>query len=79
MSPGTGMRMDAWNAAGDHPGSDLDLMREQLLDLFGVAYGLMLPLVGGGGSERNIDFGAAMADRRRTSGRPRSGATASRA
>jgi predicted TIM-barrel fold metal-dependent hydrolase len=61
MSPGTGMRMDAWNAAGDHPGSDLDLMREQLLDLFGVAHGVMLPLVGGGGSERNIDFGAAMA------------------
>jgi predicted TIM-barrel fold metal-dependent hydrolase len=61
MSPGVGMRMDAWNAAGDHPGSDLDLMRSQLLDLFGVAYGVMLPLVGGGGSERNIDFGAAMA------------------
>ena len=61
MSPGVGMRMDAWNADGDHPGSDLGLMREQLLDLFGVAHGIMLPLVGGGTSERNIDFGAAMA------------------
>ena len=46
MSPGVGMRMDSWNVAGDHPGSDLDLMREQLLDLFGVAYGLM-PAAGG--------------------------------
>src|SRR6516164_646588 len=44
MSPGTGMRMDAWTAAGDHPGSDLPLMQKQLLDLFGAAYGIMLPL-----------------------------------
>src|SRR5690349_14821084 len=35
MSPGTGMRIDSWPKDGSHPGSDLDLMREQLLDAFG--------------------------------------------
>ena len=35
-------------------------MREQLLDAFGVAYGMMMPLLGRGGDERNVEFGAAM-------------------
>jgi predicted TIM-barrel fold metal-dependent hydrolase len=61
MSPGTGMRMDAWPKDGSPPGSDLDLMREQLLDLFDVRYGLLAPLVGGAAAERNVEFGAAMA------------------
>ena len=55
------MRMDSWPKNGGHPGSDLPLMREQLLDLFDVAYGLLAPLVGGAGGERNVEFGAAMA------------------
>jgi predicted TIM-barrel fold metal-dependent hydrolase len=60
MSPGTGMRMDAWPEDGSHPGSDLELMRAQLLDAFGVAYGMMMPLLGRGGDERNVEFGAAL-------------------
>ena len=60
MSPGVGMRIDAWPEDGSHPGSDLDLMRAQLLDAFGVAYGMMMPLLGRGGDERNVEFGAAL-------------------
>ncbi|MFC7538354.1 amidohydrolase family protein [Siccirubricoccus deserti] len=61
MSPGNGMRGDAWPKDGSPPGSDLELMREQLLDLFDVRYGLLAPLVGGAAAERNVEFGAAMA------------------
>jgi len=61
MSPGVGMRMDAWPKDGGPPGSDLELMREQLLDLFDVSYGLLAPLVGGAAADRNVEFGAAMA------------------
>jgi uncharacterized protein len=61
MSPGNGMRGDAWPKDGSPPGSDLRLMREQLLDLFDVRYGLLAPLVGGAAAERNVEFGAAMA------------------
>ena len=77
MSPCTGMRMDSCPKDGGHPGSDLGMMREQLLDLFNVSYGMMMPLLGRGGDERNVEFGAAMAPRR-TTGKRRSGATASR-
>ena len=61
MSPGNGMRMDAWPEDGGPPGSDLKLMQEQLLDLYDVRYGLLAPLVGGAAAERNVEFGAAMA------------------
>ena len=61
MSPGVGMRQDSWGEDGSFPGSDLGVMRRQLLDLFEVAYGLLAPLVGGGPGERNVDYGAAMA------------------
>jgi predicted TIM-barrel fold metal-dependent hydrolase len=61
MSPGNGMRMDAWPKGGGMPGSDLALMQEQLLDLFQVEYGLLAPLVGGAAGERNLDYAAAMA------------------
>ena len=61
MSPGTGMRMDSWPKDGTHPGSDLAMMQAQLLDLFDVSYGLMMPLLGRGSDERNVEFGAAMA------------------
>ena len=60
LSPGTGMRQDAFPPTGGHPGSDLGFMREQLIDLFGMAHGVMLPLLGRGGDERNLEFGAAM-------------------
>jgi predicted TIM-barrel fold metal-dependent hydrolase len=61
MSPFTGMRMDSYPKDGTHPGSDLAMMQEQLLDLFNVSYGLMMPLLGRGSDERNVEFGAAMA------------------
>jgi len=61
MSPGNGQRMDAWPPDGTHPGSDLPFMQLQLLDLFNVSYGLLAPLVGGAGGERNVEFGSAMA------------------
>jgi uncharacterized protein len=60
MSPFVGMRMDSWPKDGTHPGSDLAMMQEQLLDLFNVSYGLMMPLLGRGGDERNVEFGAAL-------------------
>src|SRR3978361_1688804 len=44
MSAGAGMRMDSWPKSGNHPGSDLAMMQEQLLDLHDVAYGLLAPL-----------------------------------
>ena len=37
-------RRDAWPDKGGLPGSDLDLMGEQLLDLYGVEYAIMNPL-----------------------------------
>ncbi len=61
MSPFTGMRIDSYPKDGTHPGADLPMMREQLLDLFNVSYGLMMPLLGRGSDERNVEFGAAMA------------------
>jgi predicted TIM-barrel fold metal-dependent hydrolase len=61
MSPGVGQRMDAWPKDGGLPGSDLDLMRAQLLDLFDVSHGLLAPLVGGHAAERNVEYAAAMA------------------
>lgn len=60
LSPQTGMRMDAWPPGGGVPGSDLGFMREQLMDAFGMAHGMMMPLLGRGGDERNLEFGAAM-------------------
>ena len=60
MSPGTGMRMDAWPPDGAHPGSDLGFMREQLLDAFGVTYAMMLPLIASGSGERNVEYSAAL-------------------
>ena len=51
MSPFTGMRMDSYPKDGTHPGSDLEMMQAQLLDLFNVSYGLMMPLLGRGSDE----------------------------
>ncbi len=60
LAPQVGMRLDAWPPDGSIPGSDLPFMREQLIDAFGMAHGIMLPLLGRGGDERNLEFGAAM-------------------
>lgn len=54
-----GTRCDSLQPDGQYPGSDLTLMREQLLDLHDVAYGMMMPLLRGQ-DERNPEFGAAL-------------------
>jgi predicted TIM-barrel fold metal-dependent hydrolase len=54
-------RRDAWPEAGGLPGSDIPLMREQLLDLYGVEYGIMNPLSPTGQGEQNTEFSAALA------------------
>ena len=45
LTPGNGMRGDAWPANGGPPGSDLGLMREQLLDAYGISCGILYPIV----------------------------------
>ncbi len=46
MTPGNGMRLDAWPPGGGPPASDLAFLREQLLDPLGIEYGLLQPLRG---------------------------------
>jgi predicted TIM-barrel fold metal-dependent hydrolase len=53
-------RRDAWPPNGAPPGSDLDFMRAQHLDLNGVEIGILIPLRGAS-AQRNIDYGVAMA------------------
>jgi predicted TIM-barrel fold metal-dependent hydrolase len=52
-------RRDAMPPNGGPPGSDLEFMREQLLDLHNVEIGV-LQVLGGGTHQRNIDYGAAL-------------------
>ena len=54
-------RRDAWPPTGGLPGSDLDFLREQLLDLYDMDYGIMNPLSPTGQGDQNPDFSAAMA------------------
>src|SRR5580698_1527949 len=49
-------RRDAWPPSGGPPGSDLDFMREQLLDPNDIAWGVLAPL---SAAARNTDLGAA--------------------
>ena len=58
FSPNTSRR-DAWPPGGGLPGSDVDFMREQLLDPYNIAYGVLEPLLGGNTS-RNLDEAAAL-------------------
>jgi len=53
-------RTDSWPPSGGPPGSDLDFLREQLLDGWQMDYGVMTPLVGSGG-QINLEYGAAHA------------------
>ncbi|MFZ0217281.1 MAG: amidohydrolase family protein [Candidatus Dormiibacterota bacterium] len=53
-------RTDSWPPGGLPPGSDLDFLRRQLLDTWGISYGILNPLLGAG-TQRNLDFGAALA------------------
>ena len=53
-------RADSWPPSGRPPGSDLDFMREQLLDAWNMDYGILVPLAGAG-SQLNLDYGAGLA------------------
>jgi len=44
LTPGNGMRGDAWPAGGGAPGSDLGLLQQQLLDTFDISHGILVPL-----------------------------------
>lgn len=59
MTPYTA-RLDAWSPRGGLPGSDLDFMREQLLDRFHFARGILQPLRPAASAQRNLDFGSAL-------------------
>jgi hypothetical protein len=59
ITPGGGARVDAWPASGALPGSDLDLMREQLLDLYNVDVAVLNTLHQGV-EQRNEDYAAAL-------------------
>lgn len=52
-------RRDAWPPTGEPPGSNLDFLREQLLDYWQLEYGILNPLYGAGG-QLNLEFGAAL-------------------
>ena len=54
-------RRDAWPEGGGNPGSDLDLIRKQYLDAYGIEYGILGPLGVSGQSELNQEFSAALA------------------
>ncbi len=54
-------RRDAWPPGGGQPGSDLDFMREQHLDHYGIAHGVMNPLSPSGQGEHNAELSAALA------------------
>ncbi len=52
-------RLDSWPPTGEPPGSNLDFMREQLLDRWQLEYGILNPLYGAGG-QLNLEYGAAL-------------------
>ena len=54
-------RRDAWPPSGGLPGSDLGFMREQLLDLYDMDYGILNPLQPTAQGDQNAEFSAAMA------------------
>lgn len=60
VSPGGGSRLDAWPPSGALPGSDLDFMREQLLDPFGIRIAILNCLYRAA-EQRNEEYGAALA------------------
>jgi predicted TIM-barrel fold metal-dependent hydrolase len=54
-------RRDAWPPGGGLPGSDLDFMRAQHLDPYGIELGVMNPLSPSGQGEQNPELSAALA------------------
>jgi predicted TIM-barrel fold metal-dependent hydrolase len=59
-APGDGMRLDAWPDNGLSPGADLDFMRAQHLDAYGVTHGIMNPLGPSGQGDQNRELSIAM-------------------
>ncbi|HEV8632650.1 MAG TPA: amidohydrolase family protein [Chloroflexota bacterium] len=53
-------RTDSWPPKGGPPGSDLEFLREQLIDGWAMDFGVMTPLIGGGG-QLNPGYGDAIA------------------
>ena len=53
-------RGDTWPPNGGPPGSDLDFMRKQHLDAYGIDVGNLIPLRQNAGSQRNLEYGAAL-------------------
>ena len=54
-------RRDAWPPDGGFPATNLEFMRAQHLDHYGIAYGIMNPLVATGQGDQNDDLSAALA------------------
>jgi uncharacterized protein len=54
-------RRDAWPPGGGLPASDLDFIRKQHLDCYGIGHAIMNPLSPSGLGEQNVEFSAAMA------------------
>ncbi|MEO3388451.1 amidohydrolase family protein [Mesorhizobium sp. CAU 1741] len=59
LTPGNGMRRDAWPPSGGPPASDLAFLQEQLLDPLNIEFGLLQPLAAGS-SVFNQQFGRAL-------------------
>jgi uncharacterized protein len=53
-------RRDAWSPDGAKPGSDVEFVRKQYLDGYGVDHAILSPLNPSGQGERNDAFSAAM-------------------
>ncbi|HUA77708.1 MAG TPA: amidohydrolase family protein [Acetobacteraceae bacterium] len=53
-------RRDSWPPSGGPPGSDLDFMRAQHLDPYGIETGILQVLIPSGKDQRNPGFGAAL-------------------
>lgn len=56
----TNYRTDSWPPNGGYPGSNLDFLRAQLLDGWGVEVGVLIPLTGVG-RQNNLELDAALA------------------
>jgi uncharacterized protein len=61
MAPGHGMRMDSWPPGGGLPASDLEFMREQLLDACDIEFGILQPL-SSGSMTTNQELGSALSN-----------------
>jgi hypothetical protein len=53
-------RVDAWPPSGAPPASEVGFMREQLLDAYGIEYGVLTPMLGAG-EHLDLEAGAALA------------------